>query len=227
MKRITFLLPLLLILLLAVDSLAAQPLIPELPVIAGLADEGGHGDDEDAHADDEDDHNDDDGHANDDGHHDDDGGHANDDGHHGGPFTWASLTPLFAGLGVAAVVSGASAALIRPSLRSSDLVVVALSVVTGVLHLVIGLSGYQLLLLNGLGFLALVAALYQPFFQTSLLKTTLRIVLLLYTLVTIAGYFFLHSLTQIDALGVASKLVELALVLVLAVQLGQGQESDG
>lgn len=221
MKKVRYIVPLLLgFLLMGVHTAFASPLAPESAITVGLADEGGHGDEADTHADDEDDHSEDeDGHAEDEETHGTDDGHSNDDGHHDGPFTWASLIPLFAGIGFAAVVSGTSVSMSSTKLGGLNLGIIALTTVTGALHLLIGLGGYTLLLLNGLGYLGLLGLLYLPIPALTSAKSALRIVLILYTAATFVGYFALHSVAQFDALGILSKVVEAVLIALLVVQV--------
>lgn len=80
-----------------------------------------------------------------------------------------------------------------------------------------------MLLLNGLGYIGLLAALYFPLNWLKGLRTPLRWGLLLYTIVTLAGYFALHTPAQYDALGLLTKGIEVALLgLVIVRLLGHG-----
>ena len=214
MKRLAYLLPLLLAFFFYSDIATATPSLPAIDVVDWMADEGGHGDEEDSHSDDEDDHGDEE-----DSHGGADDGHSNDDGHHDGPFTFASLIPLFAGIGMAVVVSGAASTMSAASLSATDLGIVALTTATGVLHLLLGGGGELLLLLNGIGYLGLLALLYLPIPAVASLKPALRIVLVLYTAVTFIAYFALHSVAQFDALGILSKLIEALLIGLLVMQI--------
>ena len=146
-----------------------------------------------------------------------------DDGHHNQSFTWASLIPLFTGIGVATIASGTSWGLFMKELTETKLAVISLTIITGILHLMLGLAGDRLLLLNGIGYLGLLALLYLPIGITDRLKNVIRVALIGYTLVTIAGYFWLHSPAQYDALAISSKIVEAALIVVLAFRIAQVQ----
>lgn len=218
MKNIMRVIPFLIaLLLLSVGAVIASPHLPQPSLVGGLFDEDGHGhdDEEDAHADDDDDHHDED---SDDEHGHGEGvdGYEHDDSHHGQPFSLASLTPLLAGIGAGAV----GAVFARSRTRNGLFVgIVALTLVTGVAHLLIGLGGGRLLLLNGLGFIGLLGLLIVPLGLTESLKNVVRLVLIGYTVVTIAGYFYLHSVAQFEVLALSLKAVELLLVVLLAMRI--------
>ena len=220
----------------------------DLPVtmIVGHADEGtdahaeddGHAEEADAHAEDDGHAEEADAHAEDDGHAEEADGHAtaaddhmteeghSDDAHgHDEPFTLTSLLPLFLGVTVATVSSGFL--FTRPErirLGSVHLGVIALTLITAVLHLVLGLTGERLLLLNGLGYLLLLASLYLLPRVTASSKQMVFVVLALYTFTTIAAYFWLHTPAQYDVLGVLSKIVEVALLICIGAAMTQPVE---
>ena len=189
-------------------------------VLIGQADNDGHGDEEAGHADEDDHHGEDEA-----GHGAESDAHA-DDGHHDEPFTWASLIPLFAGIGVATIVSGTSWGLFKKELNGLQLAIIALAFVTGILHLLLGLAGDRLLLLNGIGYLSLLGLLYSPIGVLAGFKNLVRLVLIGYTLITIVGYFWLHSPAQYDALAIASKVVEVTLIIVLVLWIAQVQNAE-
>jgi hypothetical protein len=102
----------------------------------------------------------------------------------------------------------------KQTLRYSILV---LGLITGVIHLVIlPLSGYEWLLmpLNGLGFLVLTGLV---FFDPAFLSEQRKLVIYLfmvYTVVTIAGYFVLNS-DLLDPIGIVAKVDEVLLLIAL------------
>lgn len=192
---------LMLLLALPVGAVAASGDALPVPLTVGAAD-GGHGDEEDAADDVVDDHND-------------------------TASTWASLIPLVAGIGVATIASGTSWGLFKHELTNTQLGIMALALVTGTLHLMLGLSGDWLLLLNGIGYLGLLGLLLLPIGLPRGLKKLLRIGLMIYTIITIAGYFYLHSPAQFDTLAIVSKLVEVVLVIVLAMRIAEVQNAEG
>jgi hypothetical protein len=85
-----------------------------------------------------------------------------------------------------------------------------------------------ILLLNGLGYLALITATYLlPQFKA--FRGKLLWVILGYTIVTIVLYFVSHPWAydhgSLDRLGVATKAVEVALVGLLFVDLWQSRQT--
>jgi hypothetical protein len=90
--------------------------------------------------------------------------------------------------------------------------VIVLTVLTGVIHLAL-LN--PLMILNGLGYLALLAALYfLP--QTAAQRPTIRYVLMGYTAVTIVGYFVLQGAGAFsNYLGLVDKVIEVGLLVAL------------
>lgn len=102
-----------------------------------------------------------------------------------------------------------------------QLAVAGLGVITATLHILLGINGDLLLLINGLGYGALLIALFVP--NTALKKkrpVTLSL-LILYTLVTFVGYFFTHTGDEFDMLGIFTKTVEFGLMLALGAWLFQ------
>ena len=210
------------LLLLPVGAALASPQQPQPSFIESHFDEDGHGNEEDAHAD-EDDHQDEADSDAEHGSNEGTDGHASEDDHHDAPFSLASLTPLFAGIGAGVV----GAVFARRRTRNGLLVgIVALTLVTGVAHLLIGLGGGRLLLLNGLGFIGLLGLLIVPFGLTESLKNVVRLLLIGYTVVTIVGYFYLHTVAQFDALALSLKAVELLLVVLLAMRISGTRNAE-
>ena len=105
--------------------------------------------------------------------------------------------------------------------RSQGLIqfgIILLVLVTASIHLylatemwAIGMSG-TLFLLNGLGYLGLLGALFLPLPFLDSFRPLVRIVFLLYTLITIAAWAVIG---QRDAFGYIDKTVEVALVILL------------
>ena len=161
--------------------------------------EGGHGDEDtaaDSHAEEVDDHNE-------------------------GAAASFALLPLILGIGAGGAVSGGAYASDKKRLSGLQLGVVGLTVATGVLHLVLGFGGEMLMLLNGLGYLALAAAMFLPLGLPDRLTRLLPIILGVYTLVTIVGYFALHTPAQYSTLGLGNKVMEVTLIVLLGMMLGQ------
>lgn len=100
-------------------------------------------------------------------------------------------------------------------LGSNSFRIIALALVTGLIHLYVGVAdGFPILILNGLGFIALVAGLYLlPQFANW--TTQIRWTLLGYTAVTIVAYFLRVPQPLDYALGLVTKVVEVALIVLL------------
>lgn len=104
------------------------------------------------------------------------------------------------------------------SLNSRRWIIVALTVVTAVIHLVLGiglLGGVNpLFILNGIGYLVLIVALYFiP--QLAGQRTLIRWVLLGYTAVTFILYFVFNWPDIWGPAGIIDKIVELILIVML------------
>lgn len=95
--------------------------------------------------------------------------------------------------------------------------ILVLGLITGVIHtVVLPLLGYEWLLmpLNGLGFLVLTGLV---FFDPAFLSEQRKLVIYLfmvYTLVTIVGYFVLNS-SPLDPIGIITKVDEVLLIIAL------------
>ena len=126
--------------------------------------------------------------------------------------------------GVAGLIGGAFAWLVARRLNMSlalvDYAIIVLSVVAGVLHLIVGVDGDWLLLLNGVGFLGLLLLLYLPLAIVDRFRKPVALVIIAYTLVTIVGYFITHD--HVDNLGLGSKAVEVLLIATIGWSLLRG-----
>ena len=89
----------------------------------------------------------------------------------------------------------------------------SLALATAAIHLYLGLSfGNTLFVLNGLGYLGLLAALQLPIPQLARFRPIVRWVLVGYTALTIMLYFVMAPLTVI---GLVDKAIEVALIVLL------------
>ncbi len=96
--------------------------------------------------------------------------------------------------------------------------IVGLTVVTAVIHIVLGImSGGTFLvmfMLNGIGYLALLAALYfMP--QMAGQRSMVRWALLAFTAVTFVLYFVFNWPEIWNPIGIVDKLIELVLIILL------------
>jgi hypothetical protein len=105
-------------------------------------------------------------------------------------------------------------------------VIIITALVTAIIHLVV--LSYLLgeisppFVLNGLGFLVLLAAWYFTPGYLANQRTALHIVFILYTIVTIAAWVAIGD--KSDALGIFTKLDELVLVIALFMHLRTPEE---
>ena len=106
------------------------------------------------------------------------------------------------------------------NLSSRQKTITGLAIATGIIHLILAILSRGdslfliLFLLNGLGFIALVAALYfMP--QMADQRGMVRWALLGFTAVTFVLYFVFNWPQVLNPIGVVDKLIELALMVLL------------
>jgi hypothetical protein len=102
--------------------------------------------------------------------------------------------------------------------------IIALTVITAVIHLVLapGLESPQniLFILNGLGYLGLLGALYLPLDFLDGYRHIAGWALLAFTVITIIAYFAAWGVAGFsDVLGMIDKIVEVALAILLFTEL--------
>ncbi len=104
------------------------------------------------------------------------------------------------------------------SLNAQSYRIMGLALLTGLIHLFLGIQdGIPIFILNGLGFIALVAGLYLvP--QLANLRNLIRWALFAYTAVTLIAYFVVNEQPLDSGFGLLTKAVELILVLLLLVK---------
>ena len=103
-----------------------------------------------------------------------------------------------------------------PGLR---LGIIALTVATAAIHLYLGLSsGLPLFVLNGLGYLALLAALYGPIPQLAPYRNAVRWLLVGFAALTIVLWLAITGGNS-TAIGYADKAVELLLIVLLIAEV--------
>ena len=100
------------------------------------------------------------------------------------------------------------------SLSSQSKRIIGLALLTGLIHLFVGLQSQFILVLNGLGFIALAIGLYLlP--QLATWRSQIRWVLIAYTAVTIVGYFAIFPQPLNYGLGLVTKAIEVILIVLL------------
>jgi hypothetical protein len=93
--------------------------------------------------------------------------------------------------------------------------VIVLTIGTALIHLYLGLQGFPLFILNGLGYLGLLAALILPIPRISDYRSLTRWVLVGYTALTIFLWILLGAR---NAIGYTDKMIEIALVALLVLE---------
>ncbi len=149
-----------------------------------------------------------------------DGGHSEPANVETSPFSNTTLFLLSIGLGI--VVAGGRQMIGGAKLKVAQLAILALGVMTAILHLAVGMRGEVLMLLNGLGYLGLLGLLYLPInIVPSNWLQPLHWLVLGYTIVTLAGYFVLHPLGEYSRFGLATKAIELLLIVAIGMRIKQ------
>jgi hypothetical protein len=98
--------------------------------------------------------------------------------------------------------------------------VIVLTVGTAMIHLYLGLKGFRLFILNGLGYLTLLAALTLPIPRLSDYRSLTRWVLVGYTTLTIFLWILVGARNSI---GYADKIIEIVLVALLVLEASRSR----
>lgn len=95
--------------------------------------------------------------------------------------------------------------------------IILLTIATSVIHLALGIpNGLTMFILNGIGYLVLLIALYLP--QLEGKRNLIRWALIAYTVVTVLGWVFVGARNTI---GYVDKLIEVALIVLLFIESRQ------
>ncbi|HET7480442.1 MAG TPA: hypothetical protein VFJ72_13100 [Rubrobacteraceae bacterium] len=93
--------------------------------------------------------------------------------------------------------------------------VIVLTAATALIHLYLGLQGFPIFILNGLGYLGLLGALYLPLPQLARYHNAARWALIGYAALTIFLWVLIGLRTPI---GYTDKLIEVALIALLVLE---------
>ncbi|HEV2092949.1 MAG TPA: hypothetical protein VGR18_07265 [Rubrobacter sp.] len=104
-----------------------------------------------------------------------------------------------------------------PPARRLRLGIIALTLATATVHLYLGFQGLPLFVLNGLGYLTLLAALYLPIPQLIPYRNAVRWVLVGYTALTMVLWLVITGGAS-NATGYIDKVVELLLIVLLVAE---------
>ncbi|MGQ9501760.1 MAG: hypothetical protein ACUVSF_11265 [Anaerolineae bacterium] len=101
--------------------------------------------------------------------------------------------------------------------------IVLLALFTAAVHLYMGVLYYEaLFVLNGLGYLGLLGALFLPIPVIRSLRSVWRWLLVGYAALTIILYFVINQL-GVDALGLVTKAAEVLLIVLLVLERRPGR----
>ena len=153
-----------------------------------------------------------------DSHSDEEDEHASEGDGHGSDTSNAIF--IIGGIIGAALLATGAAFLFTPRPGYMILTGLALIGATGVIHLMVGaIWGDILLLLNGLGYFVLGVAWAMPNQFIPNQKRISAIILTIYTLITILGYFLTHD--HYDFVAIITKAIEIPLLAILAMSAYQ------
>lgn len=111
---------------------------------------------------------------------------------------------------------------LTPSASTLRLAIIFLTVATALVHLYLGFQGLPLFILNGIGYLVLLAALYLPAPQLAQYRHVTRWALIGYTALTIILWLVITG-GQSTATGYIDKVVELLLIALLLAEARQSK----
>lgn len=145
--------------------------------------------------------------------------HAEDeDGHDDGGEGSGNTRYVIGGIVGALLLVAGAAFLFSPRPNIIILIGLALIGATGVVHLMVGAAwGDTLLLLNGIGYLVLGILWAMPNQMIPNQKRILAIILAVYTLITIVGYFVTHD--HYDFVALFTKVIEVPLLIILVISV--------
>ena len=106
---------------------------------------------------------------------------------------------------------------VTPSSPKLRIGIIVLTVVTAAVHLYLGFQGLPLFVLNGLGYLALLAALYLPVPPLLPYRNAVRWILIGYTALTIVLWLVITGGIS-AAIGYMDKVVEVLLIILLLAE---------
>ena len=106
---------------------------------------------------------------------------------------------------------------VTPSSPKLRIGIIVLTVVTAAVHLYLVFQGLPLFVLNGLGYLALLAALYLPVPRLLPYRNAVRWILVGYTALTIVLWLVITGGIS-AAIGYMDKVVEVLLIIMLLAE---------
>jgi len=122
-------------------------------------------------------------------------------------------------LGLGLITSGAAWLIARKRLHILYYAINTLLIITAFIHILYTWTEDLLLLANGIGYLGLAILYLIPITAKQPYKRILNGVTIIYTLITIIGYFVLHASGHLDLIGLFTKAVEIALLGAIAMYM--------
>jgi hypothetical protein len=105
----------------------------------------------------------------------------------------------------------------RSSIGTLQIGIILLVIATAAIHLSLGIPNFLVMfILNGIGYLVLVAALYLP--QLQRYRRLIRWALIAFAAVTIIGWIAIGARSTI---GYLDKVIEVALIALLLIEMRQ------
>jgi hypothetical protein len=102
-------------------------------------------------------------------------------------------------------------------MKPIQIAIIFLTVATAVIHLVLGIpNGLTMFILNGIGYLALLLALYLP--QLRAYQNFTRWALIGFTALTIVAWAAITGFDLTNPVAVITKLIEIALIVCLFLE---------
>ena len=101
--------------------------------------------------------------------------------------------------------------------------IIVLTGLSAFIHLGLGIRGDFLLLLNGLGYLGLIAGLILPIAIIIAQRGLVYWLLLAFTAVTFVGFFALHPLGIYSRMGLLTKAIEFGLIILTGLQIWESK----
>ena len=113
-------------------------------------------------------------------------------------------------------------------LRPVQYGIIGLGMITALIHLLEGLNAAPWLILNGLGYVGLLGALYLPLGILARVRNQIRWTLIGYTLLTIILFFVTHPWGMyrgsFEWLGLGTKAIELSLIGLMFIEFKHRQD---
>lgn len=137
--------------------------------------------------------------------------------------TLKNVTILGIGIILALIYGGGMWAKLTDKIAYEELILLIAMGFTGFIHIAASRNGEFLLLANGVGFLLFVTLYGNKKIIPINLHIPLSIMIIMYTLVTITGYFMTHD--HYDIIAISTKISEVGIILLLLINSYQSYQT--